>query len=137
MGRRSCTCIANFTRLRGVPPADALIRPRFIPISRFDKSICRAERSNFKVLRPFNRGAAPWKFFSRLCVCSRGYFKFQRGSVGCSSCIDISTSARVMRWKTYISERYARDSRSSFCPCDSFSTNEPEISVLGRMFRKV
>lgn len=67
--------------------ADALIRPRFIPISRFDKSICRGERCNFKVARSVATAARRWRrrrgnSSSRLCVSSRGYFKFRTAAEG-------------------------------------------------------
>lgn len=79
---RACTR-REFTRLRGVSHADALISPRFIPISRSDKSICHGEprdpRGGSRE-RVLSRGAAPRKFFHRAAFvsASRGYFKFHK-----------------------------------------------------------
>lgn len=116
---RGITCTTRGSRTY---PANALIRPRFIPISRFDKSICRGERVISKW-----RGsavAAPWKFLRRLCVSSRGYFKFQGGGL-VQARIDISTSDRVMPWEMYL--RGMSFEVEGFCPRDSFSNHEIAI----------
>lgn len=79
-------------------PAVALIRPRFIPISRFDKSICRGERVISR-WRAGPRGAVEI-LAPPLCLVPEVILSSKGGLVRAR--IDISTSDRVMPWKMYL-----------------------------------
>lgn len=82
-----------------VSHAGALIRADLyllvVLINQF--AIRRTSVDNSTVVAAFNRGAAEI-LLGRLCVWSEAevILSFEGGG----SCIDISTSARVMRWKT-------------------------------------